>query len=148
MFIDDYLWMWDTPQERELQKQLADKAFGDVLVAGYGFGILIKFLTKNPKVKSITIVEKYKEVINKIKISKKEMERIIIKDFYNLPENKKFDCIIGDIWPDIDEKFLKDYLKFKSKAKKLLKKNGKILAWGKDFFEYLLHKKRLSNFKN
>ncbi|MCX8194023.1 MAG: hypothetical protein N3G19_01535 [Candidatus Pacearchaeota archaeon] len=144
MFINSYLWMWDTQQERRLQKDLAKKAFGDVLIAGYGFGILTKFLLKNPKVKSVTTVEKYKEVIDKMKeLEGKIYGKILIKDFYDLPENKKYDCIIGDIWPDIDVKFLKDYVKFKKKAQKLLKKNGKILAWGKDFFEYLLKNRDL-----
>ncbi|MBI4215033.1 hypothetical protein HY546_03475 [archaeon] len=67
--------------------------------------------------------------------------KIVIGDFYRLPETKKFDCVIGDIWPDIDPMFLKDYVRFKRKAQKLLKRNGKIIAWGGDFFEYLLSKK-------
>ena len=141
MFVDGYLWMWDTPQETELQEDLAKKAFGDILVAGYGLGILPKFLLENPSVKSVTIVEIYKEVIEKMKELGKIHGKIIICDFYSLPEDKKYDCVIGDIWPDIDAKFLGDYVKFKKKSKRLLKKNGKIFAWGKDYFEYLLKKK-------
>lgn len=144
MFIDDCLWMLDTPQEKDLQKELANKSFGNVLVAGYGFGILTEFLLKNPKVESVTTVEKHKEVIKKMKTFGKIYGKIIINNFYDLPENKKYDCIIGDIWPEIDTKFLKDYVKFKRKAKKLLKKKGVILAWGKDFFEYLLQKVKKS----
>jgi len=142
LFIDGYLWMWDTLQERNLQKDLAKKAFGDVLVVGYGFGILQKFLKKNRKVKSITTVEKYKEIIDEMKKQGKIYGDIIICDFYKLQSKKKYDCVIGDIWPDIDKRFLKDYVKFKNKAKKLLKKEGKILAWGQDYFEYLLKRKR------
>lgn len=145
MFIDGYLWMWNTPQESELQEDLAKKSFGNVLVAGYGLGILPKFLIKNHRVKSVTTVEKYKEVIEKMKEFGKIYGKVVISDFYNLPENQKFDCIIGDIWPDINAKFLKDYVKFKSKAQKLLKKNGKILAWGKDYFEFLMKKKKLAH---
>jgi spermidine synthase len=130
--------MWDTPQERKLQKKLADEAFGDVLVAGYGFGILQKYLSQNPRVKSITTVEKYKEVIEKVSKHSPIVGKIIIGDFFDLPEDKKYDCVIGDIWPDIDEEFLEDYIKFKEKAQKLLKRDGKILAWGQDYFEYLL----------
>lgn len=142
MFIDSYLWMWDTPQETELQENLAKKSFGDVLIAGYGFGILPKILLVNSKVKSVTTVEIYKEVIEKMKEFGKINGEVIIDDYYNLSEDKKYDCIVGDIWPDIDAKFLTDYMKFKKKAKKLLKKNGKMLAWGKDFFEYLLEKRK------
>ncbi len=138
MFINNDLWMWDTPRERELQQDLAKLAFGDVLVAGYGFGIIVKFLLNNSKVKSITVVEKYKEVLDKINENEKIEGEVIIKDFYDLEEKDKFDCIIGDIWQDIDKKFLGDYAKFKEKAEKLIKSNGKILAWGGDYFEYLL----------
>jgi len=144
LWIDGYLWMWDTPQERELQKELAKKAYGDVLVVGYGFGIVQKYLSKNSKVKSITTIEKYKEVIEKCKkLFGKIQGKIIIEDFYNWKGKKKFDCIIGDIWPDISSKFLKDYVKFKNKSEKLLKNNGKILAWGEEFFEYLLKNKNI-----
>ena len=140
MFVDGYLWMWDIPLEKEIQKELAEKASGDVLVAGYGFGILTKFLLDNPKVNSVTTVEKYKEVIDKMKEFDEIYGDIIINDFFDLPEDKKFDCIIGDIWPDINKKFLNDYTRFKEKAEKLLKENGIILAWGQDYFEYLLKK--------
>jgi len=142
MFLDDYLWMWDTPQENELQENLAKKSFGDVLIAGYGFGILPKFLRKNPNVESITTVEMYREVIDKMKEFGKIQGKIIIGDFYDLPEDKKYDCVIGDIWPDIDAKFLDDYVKAKNKSLRLLEKNGKFLAWGGDFFEYLLKNKK------
>lgn len=141
MYLDDYLWMWDTPQEKELQQELASQAYGDVLVAGYGFGLLQKDLMKNPKVKSVTTVEKYQEVMDKIEeISGRIYGNIIIGDFFDIDEEKKYDCVIGDIWPDIAAKFLDDYLKFKNKSLKVLKENGIILAWGKEFFEYLENK--------
>ena len=141
LWIDGYLWMWDTEQEKALQKELAEKAFGDVLVAGYGFGILPKYLVDNPKVKAIITVELYPEVVDRMKqLDGKIFGEIIIGDFYNFPEERKHDCIVGDIWPDITAKFLDDYKKFKEKAMKLLKPDGIILAWGQDYFEYLIEK--------
>jgi 16S rRNA A1518/A1519 N6-dimethyltransferase RsmA/KsgA/DIM1 with predicted DNA glycosylase/AP lyase activity len=142
MYMDDYLWMWDTQQEKELQKELADQAYGDVLIAGYGFGLLPEYLLKNPKVTSITTIEKYEHVIHEMNLlSGRIYGKIIIGDFFDMDEGNKYDCIIGDIWPDISTKFLGDYLKFKNKSLKMLKNNGSVLAWGKDFFEYLLQKK-------
>jgi 16S rRNA A1518/A1519 N6-dimethyltransferase RsmA/KsgA/DIM1 with predicted DNA glycosylase/AP lyase activity len=140
LFIDDDLWMWDTPREQNLQKRLSEQAFGDVLVAGYGFGIITKFLLENPRVISVITIEKYSDVLNAVKKFDRLEGKIIVCDFYDLPDNKKFDCIVGDIWQDIDAEFLGEYIRFKKKAKKLVKKDGKILAWGKDFFEYLLNK--------
>ena len=140
LFLDDYLWMWDLPQEQELQRDIANQAFGDVLVAGYGFWIVTKYLLESTKVKSVTTVEKYQEVIDKIKEFGPIYGKIIIADFYELPENEKYDCVIGDIWTEIDQRFLDDYKKFKEKAKKFLKPSGFILGWGKDYFEFLLKK--------
>ncbi|MEK9209578.1 MAG: hypothetical protein AAB926_01985 [Patescibacteria group bacterium] len=143
LFIDNDLWMWDIPQEQELQKEIAGQAFGNVLVAGYGFGIVTKCLLKNPKVESVATVEKYQEIIDKMKEFGDLYGEIIISDFYELPEDRKYDCVIGDIWAEIDRSSLDDYRKFKEKAKKLLKKDGLILGWGKDYFEYLLEKEKL-----
>lgn len=145
LFLDDYLWMWDLPHEQQLQKDLANQAFGDVLVAGYGFGIVTKFVLENPKVTSVTTVEKYPEVINKMKEFGSIHGKIIISDFNDIPENRKFDCVIGDTWAEIDVRFLDDYLKFKNKAQKLVKPNGLTLGWGKDYFEYLLVKENASS---
>lgn len=142
LFINGDLWMWDTPRERKLQKELSNLAFGDVLVAGYGFGIVTKFLLKNPKVKSVTTVERYEEILKAVSKTEKIAGKVFVCDFYKFPTDKKFDCIVGDIWQDIDEEFLKDYIKFKQKASKLLKKNGKILAWGQDYYEYLIKKNK------
>ena len=141
LFLNDYLWMWDLPHEKGIQMDIAKKAFGDILVVGYGFGILHRYLAKNKNVTSITTIEKYPEVIEYIKELDKIYGRIIIGDFNYFSGEEKYDCVIGDHWPEIDSRFLGDYLKFKNEAKKLLKINGLILGWGMDYFEYLLEKK-------
>lgn len=143
LYIDRYLWMWNVQYERELQQDLAEQAHGDVLVAGYGFGIVQEFLAKNKNVTSITTVEKYSEVIDYCKKHDSPLHgEIVLKDFYDYaPKGRKFNCIIGDIWPDIAPKFLGNYIAFKEKALTLLKDNGLLLAWGKEFYEYMLDKK-------
>ena len=144
LWIDDHLWMYDIPAERKAQKDISNKAFGDVLVAGYGLGILQRFLSENKKVKSITTIEISEEVVNKVKdIYGKIHGDIIIENFYDFHTNNKFNCVIGDIWEEITPGALEDYKKFKNKAKRLLKKNGKILGWGKEFFEYLINKEKI-----
>ena len=72
---------------------------------------LVKKALKNPKVKSVTTIEKYKEVIEAMKKFGRIYGNVVIDDYYNLPENIKYDSIIGDIWPDIDAKFLSDYVR-------------------------------------
>lgn len=142
LWIDNYLWMWDIPVERKVQKQIADKAFGDVLIAGYGLGIVQKYLSENNNVKSVTTIEKSKEVIDKVKqIYGKTYGEIIIGDFYDDLMHDKFDCVVGDIWGDIVPESLEEYKKFKLRAKEFVKRKGKILAWGQEFFEHLIEEK-------
>ena len=138
LWIDNYLWMWDIPVERKVQEKIATEAYGDVLIAGYGLGLVQYYLTKNPKVKSITTLEKNEAVVREVhRVYKKIYGNIINKDFYKFKTKNKYDCVIGDIWEDIVEDSLNDYNRFLRKAKLLIKPKGKILAWGKEFFDYL-----------
>lgn len=142
LFIDGQLWMWDLPHEQELQQDLARQTFGDVLVAGYGLGIISKFILENPKVKSVVSVENNPAVIEAMQKLGPIYGEIIIHDFLKLPEDKKYDCVVADTWAEIDARFLDEYIRNKNKALKLLKPNGQFLGWGKDFFEYLLEKQK------
>ncbi len=142
LWIDNYLCMWDVLPEKKLQYKIATESSGDVLVAGYGLGIVQEYLMNNPNVNSVMTIEKFKEVIE----ANEKYDIIhgdhIIGDFYEsvLHSSIKFDCIIGDIWEDIVPEQLSNYKKFKEKAWLNLKPNGKILAWGKDYYEYLIEK--------
>lgn len=141
LWINDYLWMWDIPVERKYQKQLASKAWGDVLVAGYGLGMVQEYMAMNPHVTSITTIEKIPEVIEECrKFYGTTYGEIIIGDFFDYPEDKKFDCVMGDVWEEILPEFLSDYKKLKVKAAKLLKEDGKYIAWGQEYFEHLIAK--------
>lgn len=138
LWIDDYLWMWDIPIEQKAQKLIAKKAYGNVLVAGYGLGIVQKHLIKNKKVKSVTTVEKLPAVVVAAKKTYRKLYgNITIGDFYRYKTDMRFDCVIGDIWEDIAPEALKQYKRYEKKAKLLVKKNGKILAWGQEFFKAL-----------
>ena len=65
---------------------------------------------------------------------------VIVGNFFELNEqesaNDKFDTVIGDIWLDVVKKYLPDFQRFRSKALKLIKPSGKIIAWGQDCFEH------------
>ena len=146
LWIDDYLWMWDIPAERNIQKRLADEACGKVLVVGYGLGIVQKYLLQNKKVTSVTTIEILTEVEG---VCRKEYGwiygEVLFLNFYKFDTKFKYDCIIGDIWEEVVPESLEKYKKFKDKAEQLLTPNGKILAWGKDFFEYLIENKEKIN---
>jgi len=144
LWIDNYLWMWDIPVERKVQEKIAGQAYGDVLVAGYGLGIVQRYLMKNTKVNSVMTIEKESDVIDKCKgVYGDIYGDIRIIDFFSYETDKKFDCVIGDVCEDIMEEAAEDYKKFIDKATTLLRKDGIILAWGKEFFEYLIEREDL-----
>lgn len=140
LWINDSLWMWDLPEEVNCQGRIAKQASGDVLVAGYGLGIIQRQLLESPLVTSVLSIEIFPEVIDRCrKVYGKIFGEIVEGDFYTYQTDRSFDCVVGDICKDIEENYLSEYRKFKIKAQQLVKPGGKILAWGQDFFEYLLN---------
>ena len=141
LWIDGKLWMWDIPEEVRTEKELAEQCYGDVLIAGYGFGLCHKFLREDPKVSSITTIEKHWEVLQACKAHGIEViGKILMGDFYEMsaPLSPSYDCVVGDIWVDISPSSLGAYKKFKEKALMWLKPGGKVLGWGSDYYEYLI----------
>jgi spermidine synthase len=139
LWIEGDLWMWDANYEAEEQEDLAKKAYGDVLVAGYGLGIVQRFLVENPCVDSVLTVELYPEVIDACKEAFGTIYgEILIGDFFRLTPSHEFDCVVGDIWLEMMPRFLNLYKQFTQQAESLLKTGGTMLAWGGDYFEYLL----------
>ncbi len=145
LWVGGRLWMWDLPDEVEYQAKLASEAYGKVLVAGYGLGILQKLLCNNPLVDSVTTIELYSNVIKACEEFYGYIAGdIILCDFLaHVPVvPNEYDCVIGDIWIDIKPECLNQYEKFLSKANELIKRKGLILAWGKDYFDYLIEHRR------
>ena len=141
LWIDDYLWMWDLPSEQKIQEELASVAFGNVLVAGYGLGLVQKYLLRNPAVKSVFTIEKHQEVTDACIAEYGTIYGDVgIDDFYNYVPPMLYDCVIGDVWEEIIPQSLEEYKKFKEKCKSLMTNHGIILAWGSGYFEYLIEK--------
>ena len=138
LWIDDDCWMWDFETEVKAQQELADKARGDVLVVGYGLGIVQKMLVKIGQATSILTIEKFPEVLEEnMRVFGKHYGRTIIGDFFNMDEGepKWFDTVIGDIWLDVTPGYLETWLAFRRKAQRLLKPGGQILTWGDECFK-------------
>ena len=145
LWVDDELWMWDIPAEAKIQKEIAYQASGNILVIGYGLGVMHRFLEINEKIESITTIEKHQEVIQECKkVGIPIIGDILIGDFFALSFDNYFDYVIGDIWIDIVPSALSSYKKFKKRALRFLynPEDKRILAWGKDYFEYLINKEK------
>jgi hypothetical protein len=99
--------MSDTPMERNTNDFFIQQANGDVLIFGLGLGLIILPLLNDENVKSITVVELYQDLIDLVQpiLRKKDLLNkltIIQGDCFEfhkqVPKNKKWDCIYGDIW--------------------------------------------------
>lgn len=144
LWIDDELWMWDVADEVHAQQRIAEQAVGDVLVIGYGLGLVQSCLVQNKKVLSVLTVEKDIQVTTACSEYFGELYGdVLLADFYKMePKGQKFDCVIGDIWRDVAPEALDEYKRFKAHAEKFLYDDSEILAWGQDYFEYLIEKEK------
>ncbi len=129
--------MWDLRTERRAMADLARRAHGDVLVAGYGLGLVQRCLLVNKDVTSVFTIEIHSEVLT-------ECERVfgelygetLVGDFFDLIEVKpNFDTVVGDIWLDMAPEYLQEYLNFRCKAERLVRPGGEVLAWGDECFK-------------
>lgn len=139
-----HLWMWDIPVERQAQQQLAERSYGKVLVAGYGLGVIQKYLVENPNVERVVTVEIMPEVIKaNVDAGRKLQGEIVFSDFFDFESRRPFDTVIGDIWKDItpEDDDVAMYERFKRKAFCFLNPGGQMLGWGMDYFEYVLEKR-------
>lgn len=133
------IWMSDTGMERFTNRQILQKAFGDVLILGLGIGMLPLAVSKKDEVTSVTVVEISPEVIQLVHphIANDKL-KVINGDAYSPAFAKKsFDTIYLDIWPDICGDNWEEIKVLMRKYRPLLRQNGIIDAWLKDHVKYL-----------
>jgi len=92
--------MTNSPQEISEISEICEQASGDILIMGLGLGLMIDLLLKNDKIKSITIIEKYIEVIKLVYPTFKHLKHLTVinEDAFNYNPKKIFDYIWYDIW--------------------------------------------------
>ena len=117
--------MSNTPMEEYTNKDFIINAFGDVLIGGLGIGMIILPLQDKSNVKSITIVEKNKDIIYMIsnQLNFNSKVSIVNDDIFTYkPINNKYDCIYIDIWNYVNSDVYNDEMKpLKNKYRKYLK---------------------------
>jgi spermidine synthase len=120
--------MSDTPMELRTNNPFIRHAFGDVLLGGLGLGIIILSIQDNPDIKSITVIEKHKEIIEMITSQIKFNDKVIIihEDIFKYkPKPKtKFDTIYFDIWNNITADNFDDIKKLERRFKRRLNKDN------------------------
>ena len=131
--------MSNTPMEKRTSMEFMINAYGDVLICGLGIGLVIMPLLEDEKIKSITVIEKYQDVIDCILPQIKEYDKdnklnVIHADCFEFTTDRKYDTIFIDIWAYINNDIYKEeMLPLKRKYRKFLSEYGKenknIFVW-------------------
>lgn len=131
--------MSDTPMEQRTNRDFVYNAHGDVFIAGLGIGMIVLPIQDKKEVQSITIIEKYAEVVELVgkQLPLNQKVKIIHGDVFTheFPKGTKFDSIYFDIWNWINDevwnKEMKPLRRKYLKYRRSLKENPKafIKCW-------------------
>lgn len=104
LYVDGNLMMSDTDMENETNYEIMNKANGDVLIAGLGIGLILLPLFESKDVRSLTVIEKFQDVIDLVHPAYKNKKlKVICADIFEWRPSKGvvYDTIYFDIWPNI-----------------------------------------------
>lgn len=93
MVLDQY----NNKQIKEMYSQY-DMAYGDVLITGFGFGVLANWIASKPEVTSVTVLEMSKDIYD-IYLKNNFLSdkvNVIITDASNYKTDKHYDCLFLD----------------------------------------------------
>lgn len=132
--------MSDAPYEARSNRDIIEGARGNTLIAGLGMGMILVPILRNPKVESVTVVEKNHDVIklvykplmeNSPLTNEQKMKLVLVPGdiFEYRPAKDYFDVVYFDIWPTISPKNLDDAAILKRKFRKSLKAGGWMGVW-------------------
>lgn len=96
--------MSNTEMEQRTNANFIDKAHGKVLIGGLGIGMILLAIQDKLEVESITVLEKYNEVIQLVgkQLPLNNKVKIIQADVYNYVPEEFYDVIYMDIWDYIN----------------------------------------------
>lgn len=128
--------MSNTPMEQRTCASVVERAYGDVLIGGFGLGMIVLAMQDKPEVKSITVLENNKEIINEIAdiLPLDDKVKVFYADVFDWKpqRGKKYDTIWLDIWDNINSDIYKEeMLPLKNKYRRYLSKspNHWIKCW-------------------
>jgi len=134
--------MSDSKPDKESCEKYIEAARGDVLILGFGLGLIVIPIMNKPNVTSITIVELEQEVIDLVASQHKlnNKVKIIQGDALLYQPKKLYDCIFYDIDPPTERilKLEKQGITTspESHYRPFLKKEGEVLVWNGDYGRY------------
>ena len=129
--LNGTLVMSNTSMEKCTNSDFVYNATGDVLIGGLGIGLIIMPLLEKDEVKSITVIEKYQDVIDcvlpQLKPHDKQNKlKVVCADCFEWTTTEKYETIYLDIWAYINEDVYNEEMKpLKRKFRKFLSADGK-----------------------
>ena len=129
---EDGTMMADNGFERRTSLPAVRQARGDVLIAGLGLGMILHPICGRGRVRSVTVLEKYPDVLELVRPSlpRTRKLRIEIADAFTWePGARAFDTIWFDIWPHFGAGTLVDMVKLHSRYKPHLRPGGWMDSW-------------------
>ena len=141
LYVNGTLMMSDTPMEKRTNTDFIDNAHGDVMIAGLGIGLILHNLeekVKTGEVTSITVYEKYQDVIDLVSPYYKHLPLTVkCADIleYIPPKGETYDTIYFDIWPTITTDNLKEIKLLHNRWKFRKRKGGWMDSWVKKFLQ-------------
>ncbi|MFZ3264612.1 MAG: hypothetical protein WA172_11485 [Terriglobales bacterium] len=103
---ESQIMMSDFHYERVTCEEVVRRAHGDVLIAGLGLGMILHPMLKKEEVRSVTVIEKYQDVVDLVlpTLLTSEKLTVLLDDIYTWKpaRGRRYDVIWFDIWPDIE----------------------------------------------
>lgn len=150
LIVGGRLYMSDTPFEKRTNWGIVHHANGHVLIAGLGLGMILTAILDKPAVQSVTVIEKYQDVIDLVAPHHLHPKlTVICADIFEWKPEKgtKYDTIYFDIWPDICTDSLKEMETLHRRFARILnRENHKAWmdSWQKDYLRYQRRRERAS----
>jgi hypothetical protein len=134
--INGRVMMSNTLMEKSSNTGVINNASGHVLIAGLGIGLILPAILAKKEVLSVTVIEKYREVIDLVEphlrsLPGSEKLHVIEADIFTWkPEKgKKYDTIYFDIWPNVCTDNLYEIATLHRKYARCKTPNGWIDSW-------------------
>lgn len=103
LVADGELQMSDTPAEKADHELVVRRATGDCLVMGLGLGMVASAMARKPEVRTVTVIEKNRDVIDLVAEHLSDKVIVIHADALEWKPmgGQMWDVIWHDIWPTI-----------------------------------------------
>lgn len=139
LMVNGGVMMSDVFNEQRTNLGVVLKAQGDMLIAGLGLGMILVPILKNPKVSSVTVVEKNPAVIllvakhiNAVAPGKLQVHQGDITEWRPAVKGRQFDVIYFDIWQDQSTDDVADMQQLHRAFRGYLRPGGWISSWNYD----------------